>query len=240
MTLPGLSLVTAIALLGAIGDVTRFKTPRRLVAYLGLDPRVASPATSRPSTARSASKAPAMSAACSSKRPGTRRAAPVRCAPLPTHRYTTRLEVATVATARKTVAIVRHRPSRGENDAFARPRRCAIRSAASSRCSARRATRDARRPTRAPKDPPTPSRTRRRRTSRAGVSPAGRRLAKLTTKGGRGRDTGARISKALEGQSRAADSVKPQGLRFASSVTRAQNRVSHRGAPASSQLDFHP
>ncbi len=40
MTLPGVSAVTAIALLGAIGDVTRFKTPRHLGGYVGLDPRV--------------------------------------------------------------------------------------------------------------------------------------------------------------------------------------------------------
>ncbi|HEX6012670.1 MAG TPA: IS110 family transposase, partial [Geminicoccaceae bacterium] len=40
MTLPGVSVVTAIALLAAIGDITRFPTPRHLVAYLGLDPRV--------------------------------------------------------------------------------------------------------------------------------------------------------------------------------------------------------
>lgn len=40
MTLPGVSAVTAIALLAAIGDIRRFKTPRHLVGYLGLDPRV--------------------------------------------------------------------------------------------------------------------------------------------------------------------------------------------------------
>jgi len=40
MTLPGVGPVTAIALLGAIGDVGRFATPRHLVGYLGLDPRV--------------------------------------------------------------------------------------------------------------------------------------------------------------------------------------------------------
>ncbi len=40
MTLPGVSAVTAIALLAAIGDISRFKTPRHLVGYLGLDPRV--------------------------------------------------------------------------------------------------------------------------------------------------------------------------------------------------------
>lgn len=39
-TLPGVNAVTATALRGAIGDVTRFATPRHLVGYLGLDPRV--------------------------------------------------------------------------------------------------------------------------------------------------------------------------------------------------------
>jgi transposase len=40
MTIPGISVVTAIAMLAAIGDIKRFPTPRHLVAYLGLDPRV--------------------------------------------------------------------------------------------------------------------------------------------------------------------------------------------------------
>jgi transposase len=40
MTLPGVGAVTAIGLLGAIGDVRRFPTPRHLVGYLGLDPTV--------------------------------------------------------------------------------------------------------------------------------------------------------------------------------------------------------
>lgn len=40
MTLPGVNMVTAIALLAAIGDIKRFPTARQLVAYLGLDPRV--------------------------------------------------------------------------------------------------------------------------------------------------------------------------------------------------------
>jgi transposase len=40
MTLPGVSFVTAAALIAAIGDITRFPTARHLVAYLGLNPRV--------------------------------------------------------------------------------------------------------------------------------------------------------------------------------------------------------
>jgi transposase len=40
MTLPGVSAVTAIALLAAIGDIERFQTPRHLVGYFRLNPRV--------------------------------------------------------------------------------------------------------------------------------------------------------------------------------------------------------
>jgi transposase len=40
MTIPGVGAVTALALVGVIGDVTRFPSPRHLVGYLGLDPRV--------------------------------------------------------------------------------------------------------------------------------------------------------------------------------------------------------
>jgi hypothetical protein len=60
----------------------------------------------------------------------------------------------------------------------------------------------------------------------ARVAPAGRpgrrarRQRRTASERGCGRDTGARISKALEGQSRATDFVKPQRLLFASSVTR--------------------
>jgi transposase len=40
MTIPGVGAITALALLAVIGDVTRFPSPRHLVGYLGLDPRV--------------------------------------------------------------------------------------------------------------------------------------------------------------------------------------------------------
>jgi hypothetical protein len=51
--------------------------------------------------------------------------------------------------------------------------------------------------------------------------------------------TPGRISKALEGQSHAADSVSPSGLRFATSVTRAHPELCHQGARATTRLDFH-
>jgi transposase len=40
MSVPGVGLITAVAFLAQIGDMTRFEDPRRLVGYLGLDPRV--------------------------------------------------------------------------------------------------------------------------------------------------------------------------------------------------------
>ena len=40
MTVPGIDMVVAVGLAAAIGDVSRFAAPQRLVAYLGLNPSV--------------------------------------------------------------------------------------------------------------------------------------------------------------------------------------------------------
>ena len=40
MTIPGVDLVTAAAVMAAIGDVRRFQSARKLVGCLGLDPKV--------------------------------------------------------------------------------------------------------------------------------------------------------------------------------------------------------
>ncbi len=40
MTIPGVGPITALSILSVIGDVERFPSPRHLVGYLGLDPRV--------------------------------------------------------------------------------------------------------------------------------------------------------------------------------------------------------
>ena len=40
MTVPGVSLHTAATFMARVGDIGRFKNPRKLVSYLGLDPRV--------------------------------------------------------------------------------------------------------------------------------------------------------------------------------------------------------
>ncbi len=54
MTIPGLDATTAAALMAAIGDISRFPTPRQLVGYLGLDPRRA-PVGPQPGHARAGS-----------------------------------------------------------------------------------------------------------------------------------------------------------------------------------------
>jgi transposase len=40
MTVPGVNVIVAASFLAAIGDIGRFESPRKLVGYLGLDPRV--------------------------------------------------------------------------------------------------------------------------------------------------------------------------------------------------------
>jgi transposase len=40
MTVPGVNVIVAATFLAAVGEITRFRTPRQLVGYLGLDPRV--------------------------------------------------------------------------------------------------------------------------------------------------------------------------------------------------------
>jgi transposase len=46
MTVPGVNVICAATFLAAIGDIRRFESPRKLVGYLGLDPRVSQSGTS--------------------------------------------------------------------------------------------------------------------------------------------------------------------------------------------------
>src|SRR3954449_7808512 len=122
MTIPGVSVVTAIALLAAIGDIRRFATPRQLVAYLGLDPRV-----------RQSGNEPAKHGRISKQGAAEVRSLLVEAGwqttrtPGPLRAFHERVaerrgrKIATVATARKLVVIAWHLLSRGEDYAFARP-----------------------------------------------------------------------------------------------------------------------
>ena len=40
ITVPGVAMVTAVTFLAQVGEIARFESPRQLVGYLGLDPRV--------------------------------------------------------------------------------------------------------------------------------------------------------------------------------------------------------
>ena len=123
MTLPGVSVVTAIALLGAIGDVTRFRRRGSSSAISGWIPRV-----------RQSGNEPAKHGKISKQGPGEvrgllveaawQRAADRRAAarlPPARRRATRRATIATVAVARKLVVIAWHLLSRGEDYAFMRP-----------------------------------------------------------------------------------------------------------------------
>lgn len=122
MSLPGVGAVTAIGLLAAIGDIRRFKTPRHLVGYLGLDPRV-----------RQSGNEPAKHGRISKQGPGEVRGLLVEAAwhaartAGPLHAFHQRIaarrgsNIATVAVARKLVIIAWHLLSRGEDSVFMRP-----------------------------------------------------------------------------------------------------------------------
>jgi transposase len=122
MTLPGVSFVTAAALLAAIGDVARFPSAGHLVSYLGFDPRV-----------RQSGSEPARHGRISKQGPGEVRHLLVEAAWHaartygPLRAFYERVkgrrgaQVAIVAVARKLVVIAWHMLVRGEDYAFARP-----------------------------------------------------------------------------------------------------------------------
>jgi transposase len=122
MSLPGFGAVSATALMAAIGDIERFPSPRHLVGYLGLDPKVV----------QSGSE-PARHGRISKRGPGYARHVLVEAA-LHARRSTGPMKafgervakrrgqnVATVAVARKLIVIAWNMLSRGEDYAFARP-----------------------------------------------------------------------------------------------------------------------
>ncbi len=122
MTLPGVSGVTATALLAAIGDVRRFPTADHLVGYLGLSPRVSQ-----------SGNEPAKHGRISKQGPGPVRGLLVEAAwhaartTGPLRAFHQRVaarrgaNIATVAVARKLVVIAFHMLRRGEGYAFGRP-----------------------------------------------------------------------------------------------------------------------
>jgi transposase len=122
MTVPGVNVITAATFMAAVGDISRFPSSRRLVGYLGLDPRV-----------RQSGQAPAAHGRISKQGSAPARYALVEAAwsvvrqPGPLRAFYERIcsrrrhQVAIVATARKLACLFWCLLTRGEDYAYAQP-----------------------------------------------------------------------------------------------------------------------
>jgi transposase len=122
MTVPGVNLICAATFIAAVGDPRRFLTSRKLVAYLGLDPKV-----------RQSGDAPARSGRISKRGSAAARWALVEAAwsvvlqPGPLHAFSDRTRArrghgkAIVATARKLAILFWCMLTRGEDYAHQQP-----------------------------------------------------------------------------------------------------------------------
>ena len=222
MSVPGVSLHTAAAFIASVGDIRRFASARQLVGYLGLDPRVRQSGNGEARHGR-------ISKAGSSLARGMlgEAAWSVAQTPGPLRAFFERIrarkgpQVAATATARKLACLFWCLLTRQEDYAYARPsmtrakirrlelrrRRPAKERRARDRRQQERSDARGRARARPPRRDRLPAHDRRLESRRPHESGCGC-----------GRDTGARIFKALEGQSRATDFVKPQtsALRYVS------------------------
>jgi hypothetical protein len=122
MSIPGVDAIVALSIVAAVGDVTRFRTPDKLVCYLGLNPRV-----------RQSGGHPASHAGITKAGPGHARGMLVEAAwaasrtPGPLRAFYQRvrarhgMQIAIVATAGKLAVLCWHLLIKGESDAFAQP-----------------------------------------------------------------------------------------------------------------------
>lgn len=122
LTIPGVDVGTAAAVIGAVGDITRFSTSGQLVAYLGLDPRVrqsgSEPARYGHISKRGDPQARAMlveAAWRAIRTPGPLRAFGERV------RARRGAQIAAVAVARKLLVLCWHLLTKDEDYAFQRP-----------------------------------------------------------------------------------------------------------------------
>ncbi len=122
MTVSGANLICAASFMPAIGEPSRFLTSRRLVAYLGLDPK-----------GRQSGETPARSDRITKRGPGSAQWAPGKAPwsvvkqPGPLRAFYERVRAprghgkAIVATARKLTVLFWCRLTRGEDYAHQRP-----------------------------------------------------------------------------------------------------------------------
>ena len=130
MTIPGVGVTTAAALVAVVGDVARFPRPNQLVGYLGLDPRVRRSGNKPAYTGHVSRQGQAHArgllveaAHAAVRRPGPLRAFYLRI------RARRGSQVALVAVARKLAILTWHLLTKGEDSTGPRrtrpPRSCA-------------------------------------------------------------------------------------------------------------------
>jgi len=122
MSVPGVNVQTAATFMASVGDIGRFSSPRKLVSYLGLDPRV------RQSGSSAARHGRISKAGASEARHMLGEAAwKVMLTPGPLRAFFERVrarrgpQIAATATARKLVVLFWHLLTREQDYAFARP-----------------------------------------------------------------------------------------------------------------------
>jgi transposase len=122
MTVPGVNVICAATFMAAVGDIRRFRSPRKLVGYLGLDPKV-----------RQSGPGPASHGRISKQGSAPARYALVEAAwsvvrqPGPLHAFYERIrsrrrhQVAIVATARKLACLFWQLLTKEEDFAYSQP-----------------------------------------------------------------------------------------------------------------------
>ena len=122
MTIPGIDVIVAISIIAAVGDFARFESADKLVAYLGMHPKIRQSGNSPAihshitKTGRAQSRGMLVEAAwTAAKAPGPLRAF--------YHRVKNRrgFQIAVVATARKMLVLAWHLVTKDQDYAFARP-----------------------------------------------------------------------------------------------------------------------
>ncbi len=121
-TVPGVDATVALSLVAAVGDITRFRSPQKLVSYLGLNPRVRQsglhPAYHGSISKHGRAQARGMlveAAWVAAKSPGPLRAFFLRI------RARRGEQIAAVATARKLAVLTWHLLTKAEDYTWARP-----------------------------------------------------------------------------------------------------------------------
>jgi transposase len=122
MSIPGVDAIVALSIVAAIGDITRFRSPDKLVCYFGLNPRVRQSGGHPASHGRITKAGPGHArgmlveaAWAAAKTPGPLRAFYQRV------RARHGMQIALVATARKLTVLCWHLLIKGEDYAFAQP-----------------------------------------------------------------------------------------------------------------------